>query len=463
MADTLASPVRVGKPAVIALGILALATGTLQSVVTPALPLLQQELGISPASGALVTITLLITGAAITPIAGKLGDRYGGKRVLIRLMTVVSAGGLVSSMAPNLPVLLLGQTLQGAMVGALPLSYILVRENLSAGQSHLGIGVVTGAFVGGSPVGMLIAGPVAANLSWNWMFALPTIVLIAMTLAVHRLMPSDQPTNSHAGIDWAGMVLLSATLIALMLALSMVFNGAEPVLTGLIGMVAIALGIGWVMVERRASSPMVDLRLLTTSGTWRSCMITFGICVGSAMTLFLLPQLLEVSGDGYGFGANTSRIGLVMLPGMIAGAAGGPLGGIAAKHFGARAVAVGGILVEATTLLALTGMHSAVWHLALAKVLVGLAAGAGYTALVTGAATAVEHNTTGIVTSLVLLAKVVGSAVGGQVAGGLLTMGSSSAADVPAESGFVAGFLIAGVVTALSLLGVRSITKGVQE
>lgn len=69
MSDTLASPVRVGKPAVVALGILALATGTLQSGVSPALPLLQRELGISPASWALVTITLLITGAVVTPMA----------------------------------------------------------------------------------------------------------------------------------------------------------------------------------------------------------------------------------------------------------------------------------------------------------------------------------------------------------------------------------------------------------
>lgn len=92
MSETLAAPVRIGKPAVGTLGILALAVGTLQSVVDPALPLLQRELGISPAAGALVSIMLLITGAALTPIAGKLGDRYGGKRVLVRVMGVVSVG-----------------------------------------------------------------------------------------------------------------------------------------------------------------------------------------------------------------------------------------------------------------------------------------------------------------------------------------------------------------------------------
>lgn len=72
------SPDRVGKQSIVALGILALALGTLQSVVDPALPLLQRELGISPAEGALVANALLVTGAVITPVAGKLGGRNRG-------------------------------------------------------------------------------------------------------------------------------------------------------------------------------------------------------------------------------------------------------------------------------------------------------------------------------------------------------------------------------------------------
>ncbi|TWE28865.1 MFS transporter [Prauserella muralis] len=130
MTTTPHPPISVGKAAIGALGILAVATGALESVVTPTLPLLQRELDMSPAEGALLSIVLLVTGALITPIAGKFGDRYGGKRVLIRLMAVVCAGGLVSALAPNLPVLLCGQVLQGAMVGALPLSFILVRKHL---------------------------------------------------------------------------------------------------------------------------------------------------------------------------------------------------------------------------------------------------------------------------------------------------------------------------------------------
>src|SRR3954451_21500255 len=113
MSEAVVSPVRIGRLSIGALGILALALGTLQSVVEPALPLLQRELGVSPGEGALIGNALLVTGAVVTPVAGKLGDRYGGKRVLVRLMAVVSAGGLLAAVAPNLPVLLLGQVLQG--------------------------------------------------------------------------------------------------------------------------------------------------------------------------------------------------------------------------------------------------------------------------------------------------------------------------------------------------------------
>ncbi|MGW8882164.1 MFS transporter, partial [Streptomyces mirabilis] len=70
MTATLVSPARIGKASVGALGMLAVATGALESVVTPTLPLLQRELGMSPAEGALLSIMLLITGALVTPVAG---------------------------------------------------------------------------------------------------------------------------------------------------------------------------------------------------------------------------------------------------------------------------------------------------------------------------------------------------------------------------------------------------------
>ncbi|MFD5857123.1 MFS transporter [Streptomyces chartreusis] len=465
MTATLAPPVRIGRAAVGALGMLAVATGALESVVTPTLPLLQRELDMSPSEGALLSIVLLITGALVTPVAGKLGDRYGGKRILIRLMAVVCAGGLVSALAPNLPVLLLGQVLQGAMVGALPLSFILVRKHLPAGESKVAIGVVSGLFVGGGMAGTLSAGPVAEGLSRHWMFALPTIAVIGSTALVNRLMPHDMPGRSDdAGVDWPGLLLLSGTLVTLMLVLALAPDVAsQPLVLGALVLLLAAFAGGWIAVERRATSPMVDLAMLARPAVWKSCVLTFVICVGTSVAVYLVPQLFAVPSDEYGFGASATAIGFFLLPGAVAASLAGPISGIGARRYGSRTVVTAGIVLMVTALIALAAVHTEVWHLVIGKVVIALANGLCVTALVTGTATSVEQGDTGIATSLVLVTRVLGYAVGAQVSGAILTAATPSGSDVPAESAFVTGFAIAAAVTALSLLVTRTMSKGVKE
>ncbi|MEU8365079.1 MFS transporter [Nonomuraea sp. NPDC048882] len=456
MSTAQAPPVGVGKAAVAALGLLATATGALESVVSPTLPLLQRELSLSPAQGALLSIALLITGALLLPVTGNLGDRYGGKRVMIRLMAVVLAGGLVSALAPNLPVLLLGQVLQGAMVGALPLSFILVRKHLPQGDSQVAIGVVSGLFVGGGMLGTLIAGPIAEGLSRHWMFAIPTIAIAVATLLVHRLMPDDPPVRSDARIDWPGLVLLSGILLTLMVVLAIVPEaGAQPLELGALVLLLAALVAGWIRVERRSAAPMVDLHLLARPAIWSSYAITFAVCLGTSLSMYLVPQLFAVSADGYGFAASATDIGFYLLPGAVAAAVSGPVAGIAARRFGPRAAVTAGVVGMTAALLALAFLHGAIWHLVVGKVLVALASGVCVTAVVVKTATTVDHRDTGTATSLVLVIRVVAFAAGAQIGGAFLTAATPSGSAVPAESAFVAGFVIGGAVAALSLLAVR--------
>ncbi|TLW92411.1 MFS transporter [Saccharomonospora piscinae] len=465
MTTTPAVPVGIGKAAVGALGMLALATGALESVVTPTLPLLQRELGMTPAEGALLSIVLLITGALVTPIAGKLGDRYGGKRVLIRLMAVVSVGGVVSAMAPNLPVLLAGQVLQGAMVGALPLSFIVARKHLPVGASKVAIGVVSGLFVGGGMAGTLAAGPVAEGLSRQWMFALPTLAVIVATMSVNRLVPHDQPDRSdEAGVDWPGLVLLSGVLVTLMLVLALAPDiASRPLLLGALLALLGALVAGWVAVERRAASPMIDLRMLARPAVWKSCVLTFVVCVGTSVAVFLVPQLFAVPRGAHGFGATATEIGFFLLPGAVAASLAGPLAGIGVRRLGARAVVTTGAVILVVALIAVAAEHSEIWHLVVGKALIALANGLCVTAMMTSIATSVASNETGIASSLVLVTRVVGYAVGSQLSGALLAAGTPPGSHVPAESAFVIGFSVAAAVTALSLLVTRTMRKGVNE
>lgn len=460
-----APPLRsVGNSAVAAVGILAGAAGTLESVVSPTLPLLQRELAIDPGQGALLSIAMLITGALTAPIAGVLGDRYGGKRVLVWLMVVVTAGGLVSSLAPNLTVLLLGQVLEGAMVGAMPLSFILMRKLLPADRTPVAIGVVSGFFVGGGMVGTLIAGPIAEGLSWHWMFAIPTMAIVVATVLVHRLLPDDQPSRTDARIDWPGVLLLSGIVLTFMAGLATAPDmGSQPLLlVGVVVLLAVFV-TGWVAVERRAATPMFDLRLLARPAIWSSYVVTFAVCVGAALSIFLVPQLFAVSGDGYGFGASPTDIGRYLLPAAAMAAISGPLSGLGVRRFGSTAVVAVGIVLMTAGLVGMALVHTEVWHLVVGKALISLANGACITALVIKTATAVDQGTTGTATSMVLVIRVLGFATGAQIGGAVLTAGTPAGSDIPAESAYVTALIIASVVATLSLLALRTMSKGTRK
>jgi predicted MFS family arabinose efflux permease len=224
--------------------------------------------------------------------------------------------------------------------------------------------------------------------------------------------------------------------------------------------VVAALASGWVAVERRVASPMVDLRMLTTPALGRAYALTFVITACLGLVAFLIPQLLAVPAEGYGFGVGTTEIGLFLLPGAIAGAVSDSVGGFAARRFGPRAVVRAGMIVTAGTMLGLAFVHTAAWHLTVARVLIAFAAGLGTTALLARTASTVDAGDTGTTTGLLVVTRVIGTALGAQAAGLVLATGADPITGLPSESAFVTGFGVVGVAAACSLFVVRRSGNG---
>jgi predicted MFS family arabinose efflux permease len=293
------------------------------------------------------------------------------------------------------------------------------------------------------------------------MFAIPTLGIVVATVFVHRSVPDDQPSRSDARIDWPGVALLSGIVLTFMAGLATAPDmGSQPLLlVGVVVLLAVFV-TGWIAVERRAAAPMFDLRLLAKPAVWRSYVVTFAVCVGAALSIFLVPQLFAVSGDGYGFGASLTDIGWYLLPATAMAAISGPLGGLGTRRFGSTAVVAAGIGLMTASLIGLAFVHTEVWHLIVFKALISLANGACITALVIKTATSVDQGTTGTATSLVLVIRVLGFATGAQIGGAVLTAGTPAGSDVPAESAYVTALIIASVVTALALLAIRTMNKG---
>src|SRR6476661_5154891 len=105
-----------------------LAFALLQSLVAPALPEIQKELGISETTATWLLTSYLISASVCTPIFGRLGDMYGKERLLLVAITVMAVGTVVSAIASSAGPMIVGRVIQGAGGGIFPLAFGIIRD-----------------------------------------------------------------------------------------------------------------------------------------------------------------------------------------------------------------------------------------------------------------------------------------------------------------------------------------------
>ncbi|WP_045316241.1 MFS transporter [Lentzea aerocolonigenes] len=419
------------RPAMLVLAVLAVTIGALESIPFPALPLLQRELGLDPAQAGLLSTTLIITSAITMPIVARIADDRGGRRTLLVLTWCIVAGAVLSAFATTFPVILMGQFLQGLGGGILPVSFVVARQ-LFPDSTPVAVGWLTGLFTVGTGLGVLASGPLADVLSRQWMFLLPALVVAAVALAAPFVLPGDAKART-ARLDWPGGALLALTLATLMLAL---YAGALVLLA-----LALVLGAAWVLVERRAAHPLVDLHVLRTRGVWTASVVAGVLGASYSATYFLVPQLLSTPR----FGATPSDISLYLFPTVVVAIVVGPVSGLLVRKAGARVAVVAGLVLTAAGTLFLALWHEMPWQIVLGLlVTLGLGVGTASTATYTSAIASVRQENTGVASATCGIARAIGAALGVQAAAVLLT-------DSPSAGAFRFGFLLAAAVVLLPL------------
>ena len=139
------------------------------SMLFPSLPALMRDFG-DPAT-VMWTVTIhYLAAASSVALAGRLGDLFGRKRILLAALCIALCGSLLSLESSSLLEIIVGRGLQGLSAAVIPLSFGLVREIMPHERVPFGIGVVATAapVVGG--VGTLIGGVLVDTLSWRWIF-----------------------------------------------------------------------------------------------------------------------------------------------------------------------------------------------------------------------------------------------------------------------------------------------------
>jgi EmrB/QacA subfamily drug resistance transporter len=418
----------------------------LQSLVAPALPELQRELGASPTAVAWIFTAYLLSASIAAPIAGRIGDMFGKKKTLLFSIGALAVGSLIAALATTLPLMIGGRAIQGIGGAVFPLAYGIIRDELPRERVASGIALISTLLGIGGGLGIILSGPIIAHLSYHWLFWIPLIAVIVAGAATLLFVPESQQ-RTPGRISWAGAALLSAWLVCLLLGVSEGprWGWASGPTLGLFATTAV-LVVAWVRVEERAPVPLVDMRMLRLRGVWTTNLATLLIGYGMFATFILVPQFVELPrSTGFGFGASVTQAGLFLLPASVAMLVVSPLTGRISNAIGAKLPLVLGAAISTASFLLLAFAHSEPWQLYVATTVMGIGIGFAFASMTNLIVEAVPREQTGVASGMNSIMRSIGSSIGSQLSASIIA-GNLLASGLPGERGFTLAFALCAAV-----------------
>jgi EmrB/QacA subfamily drug resistance transporter len=437
-----------------ALGLAALAYALQQTMVVPALPEIQRDLGTTTTWATWIFTGLLLTSSVLTPILGKLGDRFGKERLLVASLIAFLVGCVACALAPNIWALIAARVLSGAGGAVFPLSFGIIRDEFPADRVKVGIGLLSAVFGVGGGLGLVLSGVIVDNLSWRWIFVVGASAVAVAIVLVHRFVP-ESPVRSQSRIDVPGAVLFSMMLISLLLALSEGegWGWTSPAVLVLFAFSLVA-GVVWVLFELRVDEPLIDMRVLAD----RPVLLTNTTALISGFAMFgsfvLVPGFVQAPGDlpdaiashlGYGFGASATTTGLYLLPGSLLMLFAGPLAGILGRRVGSKWPLAIGMALVMLGAGALAAFHDEPWQIVVSMACLSVGVGFSFAAMAALITEAVAPTETGVATGINTVMRTVGGVMGAQIGAAILSSETLAGTKVPTEGAYVSAFVLAAV------------------
>jgi EmrB/QacA subfamily drug resistance transporter len=441
------------------LGVLSLAACAytlLQSLVVPALPVLQRELHASTSGVAWVFTAYLLAASVVTPIAGRLGDMFGKKLVLVIALAGLAAGSLLAALATTLPLMIVARTIQGLGGAIFPLAFGIVRDEFPRERVAGAIALISGIFAIGGGLGILLAGPILENLNYHWLFWIPLVVSLVSMIAAFLFVP-ESPIRAEGQVFWLGALLLSGWLVALLLGVSNApdWGWVDPRTLGLFVLAAVLCAV-WVRAESRARHPLVDIRMMRLRPVATTNAATFLLGFGMYSAFVLIPQYVAAPvSTGYGYGASVTQAGLYLLPATIALMIFSPLGGRLGQAAGPKVPLVSGCAITTLSFFVLA-TSSASWQIYLASALMGIGVGFAFAASANLIVQAVRPDQTGVASGMNTIVRTIGGAIGAEVAATILAA-STLASGWPDKHGYTVTFLICGAAMGIGVLAALAV------
>jgi EmrB/QacA subfamily drug resistance transporter len=416
------------------------------SAVNVALPDLATDLNIAHSDlGWTITSYSLMFGSLLL-FGGRAADLLGRRRVFLTGLAVFTASSLVTALAADAAMLFAaraGQGLGAAMLSPAALSIITTTFQGPERAKALGVwGAVGGA---GAAIGVLLGGVLTELVDWRAIFFINLPVGVLLAAGAAHLLPADAARPQWRGLDLRGAVLATASLGALVYALSQAqSSGWTSTETLGIGAAALAGLAAFAALELRTAHPLLRVQRLAdraVGGGFAMMLAASAVLFGS----FLLSSLYLQNVLGTG----ALETGLAFLPFAVAIGAGVHAAGHAITHAGVRVPLAAGFAIAAAGMLLLSRVsaHGSYAADVLPGMLVaGIGLGIILVAVSVSVLTGAADQETGMLSGL----NTTGHEIGGSLGIAILATIAAGAAGPTAAAGLADGigdaFLVAAII-----------------
>ena len=307
-----------------------------ETMLLPAIPEIIQDFKIPYGMAAWIFSAYLIVAAVMTPVAGRLSDLYGKKKVLLALLIIYITGLIAGGFANNISFLLITRLIQGVGLAAVPAAFSLLRDIFPPSRLAIAIGVFGSAYSAGSVVGLLIGASIIQHFGWHATFLSIVPFSVLVTLMIAKFVKENtkksvlhngieiqdiNPDRTHLklSIDIKGVLALAVTITSFIIGLTLIQIGVDsqnlPFIVTAFVSSAISLAI-FVFIERRESRPFFDLRLLRN----RMLLPSYLLLIATGIAMFMIyPTIVQMvrSPIPLGFGGDSVDAANVQLPFML--------------------------------------------------------------------------------------------------------------------------------------------------
>ena len=344
-----------GKPRRSLLTLIAVSIGVMMvsldgTIVAVANPVIQTDLHATLADIQWVTNGYLLALAVSLITVGKLGDRFGHKKIFLIGVVGFAAASAAIGLSGAIGPMIAFRVLQGVFGAMLqPTALALLRNTFNGKALNTAIGV-WGAIIGASTAaGPIVGGLLVQHVSWESVFYVNVpvgVVALIMGFFVLR----ETPRERSGAFDFAGVILLSGSLFLLIWGLikAPAYGWSDPKTLLFLG-AAVVVGALFVWREAKAQHPLLPLRLFRSVSVSSGTVLVLLLMFAMLGALFFVTFYLE---NVFGLGPVAAGLRILPMTGMLI--VGSPLSSIVSNKIGARIPIVAGMVFAAVALYGLS-------------------------------------------------------------------------------------------------------------